>query len=720
MATKISTIDMPDVLEKATAHLERTMPDPIYRKSVLQIFSRAIHVMQSQNPNCWSINYHQNVFWLLIEHEYALACVMASKELEFHVYLKQLAKNTLLRLENEAKVKVDKSDLWSLITIRMPEQEQLIDLIWPAFKAYIDDKARHDLHPASIPPHLRKGAGIVEYIRVNNIDPNLPQPGYVHNPPARMGERSIPHEMNIGNRIRLGDLVNSFAAANLSFTPWEVATFYTALQTKGFVILSGISGMGKTKLAQAFARLLPQPKSRVIIPEDLIRIVVQPYMLKYSRIIIPKSSIEFFTPPEAGQSFQVNVVFGEQSEICMLKHYRYSNTDYIQIYLKSKSNNWFMKNFPANETIILEPKLDEDDKIIEFRLGKLEDYSKTVQIDPQDNPDNYLFLSVRPDWRDSKSLLGYFNPIDQQYHSTPFLEFIKKAHDSYKQNENLAWFVVLDEMNLARVEYYFSDLLSVLESGRDSKGWSREPIRLDYPFGLEISEYEREIYLPPNLYFIGTVNVDETTHAFSPKVLDRAFTMELTEADFSNYPFHYNTQFTGFDPLKSENLLIDFTRNGKYAQIEKSEIFAHLDSEQNLRQELSELNNLLKPYDLHFGYRVLDEITAFLVNADQSGFFEDMEFEADPLDAAILMKVLPKFHGSRAKLEQPLKKVLAWCQDPLTSDGEQIENIIQNSSSSVDSLIQSLKNITYQYPRTADRVIRMIRSLYTTGFASFG
>ena len=706
MANRPQVFDLSAALESATLKIERKMPDIEYRKSVLRIFSKAIQLMHSQNPNCWSINIGRNGPFLLVEHEVALYTLCLTKELEIHIYLKNMDSNTRQQLERDTKLSEDKNDLWSLITIHLPEQEYLFDMIWPAFKSYVDDKARFKIHPTSIPPHLRKGAGVVEYIRLQNIDSKIPQPKYVNMPVSN---------------VRINDLVNSFAAHSLSFTPWQVATYYTALQTKGFVILSGISGMGKTKLAQAFARLLPQPESRVVIPEALIKIVIKPYMLQYSRMIIPKSSVEFFTPPDADQTFLIELTFSDQSEKnCILRHYKYSNTDYIQLLLKGKAKSWFIENFTTNTTIVLEPKLDEEDRIVEFRMGKPEDFSKTIPVESNETPDNYLFLSVRPDWRDSKSLLGYFNPIDQLYHSTPFLEFIKRAHDSYQQKEKLAWFILLDEMNLARVEYYFSDLLSVLESGRDSDGWSREPLRLDYPFGVDVSEYEREIRLPPNLYIIGTVNVDETTHAFSPKVLDRAFTLELSDADFSNYPIQLDESLNEIDVHQSKYLLDNFTRKGKFAQIEKSEIYSFLNNDQDLRVQLAELNKVLKTHDLHFGYRVLDEITAFLANADQSGFYEDLGEDEDPLDAAILMKVLPKFHGSRTKLEEPLKAVLAWCFDPHEPNNSSIESALQIGSISVRSTIEALQNLHYQYPHTADRVIRMIRSLYTTGFASFG
>jgi hypothetical protein len=95
-------------------------------------------------------------------------------------------------------------------------------------------------------------------------------------------------------------------------------------------------------------------------------------------------------------------------------------------------------------------------------------------------------------------------------------------------------------MNLAHVEYYFADFLSVLESGRDEEGWTKEALRL-HSFGKSILDQDGypvppELRLPPNLYIIGTVNIDETTYMFSPKVLDRAFTLEFREVDFSNYP----------------------------------------------------------------------------------------------------------------------------------------------------------------------------------------
>jgi 5-methylcytosine-specific restriction protein B len=95
----------------------------------------------------------------------------------------------------------------------------------------------------------------------------------------------------------------------------------------------------------------------------------------------------------------------------------------------------------------------------------------------------HLFLSVRPDWRDTKALLGYYNPITRNYEKTPLLDFILDAINNYnnyitkKDNADL-YFIILDEMNLSHVEYYFADFLSVLESGRDENYWTKETIKL--------------------------------------------------------------------------------------------------------------------------------------------------------------------------------------------------------------------------------------------------
>ncbi len=533
--------------------------------------------------------------------------------------------------------------------------------------------------------------------------------------------------------INIHDLLHQqLTARGLYFTPWQIATFYTALQAKGFVILSGISGTGKTKLAQHFAELLPQPGAATVPIEredDQIAITLKPYMFKYNRLIIPKQATRFFDPPKPGESKDVELTFDEQSHVCRLTHAQYSDTDYVALMLRGSVVKWFKQNFKPDDTLTLEPEFDAKQDLVGFRLanGTLAHTAPVPSVkgsasktEPASGAGaNWLFIPVRPDWRDSKSLLGYFNPLTGAYVWTDFLRFLVRAAQSYRNGEGLAWFVILDEMNLARVEYYFADFLSVLESGRTADGWSREALRIDYPTTSDGDLPPRELRLPPSLVFIGTVNVDETTHAFSPKVLDRAFTIEFIEADFTSYPPVGSTTAPSLTPQLQADMLQRFSQNGQFQRIAKERITAYIDAHPEVRDHLQALNMLLQPYTMHFGFRVFDEIVSFLAAAEENALFDTLGTSTAAFDAAVLMKVLPKFHGSRNKLEAPLRAVLAWCIDPTNPDVMPLATKLDQCDSA-SAVVQLLRQQTYLYPHTAARIRRMFWSIYTDGFASFG
>jgi 5-methylcytosine-specific restriction endonuclease McrBC GTP-binding regulatory subunit McrB len=128
---------------------------------------------------------------------------------------------------------------------------------------------------------------------------------------------------------------------------------------------------------------------------------------------------------------------------------------------------------------------------------------------------------VAPNWTTNEDLLGYLNPItDEEYHYTDFSRFLEEAEKEYKQAQEekrtpKPYHLVLDEMNLARVEYYFAKFLSAMEV-RMREGEAK----------IELAP-DKQVSLPPNLYFIGTVNMDETTQGFAEKVYDRAQLIEL-------------------------------------------------------------------------------------------------------------------------------------------------------------------------------------------------
>lgn len=142
--------------------------------------------------------------------------------------------------------------------------------------------------------------------------------------------------------------------------------------------------------------------------------------------------------------------------------------------------------------------------------------------------DPFLFVCpVRPEWTDPTGLTGYFDVLSNRYVVPPFLEAVLVA----TAHRGSPVFVVLDEMNLARVEYYFSDVLSCLETSEHLQLHSSS-VPLEGSTGTSI---RGDLPLPPNLYIVGTINVDETTNSVSDKVLDRAIVIDMSAVDLAGF-----------------------------------------------------------------------------------------------------------------------------------------------------------------------------------------
>ena len=139
-----------------------------------------------------------------------------------------------------------------------------------------------------------------------------------------------------------------------------------------------------------------------------------------------------------------------------------------------------------------------------------------------------LFMPVQATWRDKSNILGFFNEFSNTYSETDFL--VELYHANFNPDE-LHMFV-LDEMNISRVEYYFADLLSVLEYPKED--WKLKVMQLPYEFIPPIKLEEGQIQIPTNSYFVGTANKDDSTFTITDKVYDRAITMDF---DNSNTPF---------------------------------------------------------------------------------------------------------------------------------------------------------------------------------------
>ena len=275
---------------------------------------------------------------------------------------------------------------------------------------------------------------------------------------------------------------------------------------------------------------------------------------------------------------------------------------------------------------------------------KEKDDSTDYKKDP-----NYKIVPVGANWTENRHVLGFYNVITEEYNETPSYSLIKAS----KNDISSPYFLILDEMNLSHVERYFADFLSAIESG--------QPIPL---YSNDDENYELDI--PDNLLIVGTVNVDETTYMFSPKVLDRANTIEFPTMSAKEY---MNSDFKEFD-FKNINYLMNpledlDVRNMNVYDLKDIFMFINC-SEGNLwdvlSNELDLFQSILKKINFDFGFRVINEILRFM--------FVSWRYEDSPqnwenweryFDAQVKQKILPKLHGSQKAIGQTINELFNAC-----------------------------------------------------------
>jgi hypothetical protein len=262
-------------------------------------------------------------------------------------------------------------------------------------------------------------------------------------------------------------------------------------------------------------------------------------------------------------------------------------------------------------------------------------------------------------------------------------------------------------------EQYFSDFLSCLES--------EEPLQLHSEPEIESGANEEEIaipqklFIPKNVFFTGTVNVDETTYMFSPKVLDRAFTIELQTVDLEGFGRTIGANMPGELTLKS----IPALHVPKKPDASDWNDFAQM-ADGQLRNVLVRLNEILAPNGLHFGYRVANEIARFVLLAGKHNN-ESSDALWAALDLAILEKVLPKFHGTQQELDEPLRAFFAFSQTAAPpSDVPSWDAIRLEWRAAMQRLEPVGKTLADpKLPRVARKTWLMLQRLHQQGFTSF-
>ena len=256
----------------------------------------------------------------------------------------------------------------------------------------------------------------------------------------------------------------------------------------------------------------------------------------------------------------------------------------------------------------------------------------------------FMLIPVRPDWSDGSELLGYTD-IANNFKEGPLTKLLIHAKDHPERPH----FLLLDEMNLARVEYYFSDILSVMESRALTADGYTSPKLGETATG-------DSLWFPGNLYIIGTVNMDETTHPFSKKVLDRANTLQFNDIDLLNFDFLKESTGEVIEPILLDNASLE----AGYIQI--SHIYPqHEQLIEEVSQQLEEINAILKSIHAQVGYRVRDEICFYLAHNEDA---EMLLSKNEALDFCYMQKILPHIAGSGERVE----KVLTNLAQLLTKD----------------------------------------------------
>lgn len=268
---------------------------------------------------------------------------------------------------------------------------------------------------------------------------------------------------------------------------------------------------------------------------------------------------------------------------------------------------------------------------------------------------------VNPDWTDSGEVVGHTN-LNDDFVPGSLMQMARQA----SENPDAQHFFMLDELNLARPEYYLAEVLSVIETRtRTAGGLETEPLKRNS--GTDDADTDwSDIQLPPNLAIVGSVNMDETTFSFARKVLDRTFVLEFTDVDLENIS---TTSPTTSESWKSEDWEQPFLAIAEMGET---------DAAKKAIAILKDVNDILQPLQQHVGYRVRDDVAMFLENAQGClNLFVTSDGErVDPLDLALFMKILPRIQGSSSTLapaldsllevaagENSLKRAFSLCQD---------------------------------------------------------
>ena len=290
----------------------------------------------------------------------------------------------------------------------------------------------------------------------------------------------------------------------------------------------------------------------------------------------------------------------------------------LKLYYREDVVKQLFAGMAASKLIILEGISGTGKTSLAFALGKFLNFDSAI-------------IPVQPSWKDRSELLGYYNEFTKKFNETEFLKALYTT--TYRQDLDV---IVLDEMNLARIEYYFAEFLSIMEM-RDPNDWVIDlipaPLSSD-PVNLK----EGKLLIPQNVVFFGTANNDDSTFTISDKVYDRAVSIFF---DDKGRPFDASPQ----EPMSVP-----------YSQIRRlyDEAISQYPISEDMRNKFEQLDNfVIRKFKLAFGNRILKQLETFIpVYVGCGGK------EVDGFDFIFTNKVLKKFESLNiAFLKDELKEL---------------------------------------------------------------
>ena len=492
------------------------------------------------------------------------------------------------------------------------------------------------------------------------------------------------------------------------------------------------------------------------------------------------NTTDFYTAQIEGQPLANGTYYltlGGSSSLAMLPKSEYNVVQFDNVVfntlLNSKKNNFESKledNCYAFFTAAIKSKpflllagisgTGKSRIVREFAFKSCPEY---LQDKDGTTPGNYCMIEVKPNWHDSTELLGYYSRLGSKpgYQFTKFVKFLVKA----KMYPNVPFFVCLDEMNLAPVEQYFAEILSILETrkvviGEDGNKTIKTEAIIDAEHfkalgkigGFAPNFTDRDIYmklydidtesnideavgkrtdlktegltLPDNVVIIGTVNMDDTTHQFSRKVIDRAMTIEMNGGNL-------RTMFGGSKNL--EYLPDEKQKEWQNAFIRRyvtaDEVLeAHSDVAKELVEklpaQLEEINKALKGTPFEVSYRVLNELTIMVgVMLDEGMELDDAI--AQSVNNILLMKILPRIEGDaemfalsreyKAKVSITYDNRLEW----LKNIAPDIKDPLTDAESDNNDTEEKAEAVKEHQPTAKDKIQEMIDRLNNQEFTRF-